>query len=51
MRAMIRWGILGCGNVTEVKSGPALQNADRSSVVACMRRDEKKAQDYARMMR
>ena len=45
---MIRWGILGCGDVTEVKSGPALQNAGRSSVVACMRRDEKKAEDYAR---
>jgi len=44
---MIRWGILGCGDVTEVKSGPALQNADRSSVVACMRRDAAKAEDYA----
>jgi len=45
---MIRWGILGCGDVTEVKSGPALQNAARSSVVACMRRDDAKAQDYAK---
>ena len=44
---MIRWGILGCGNVTEVKSGPALQKAKRSSVFACMRRDESKAKDYA----
>jgi len=45
---MIRWGILGCGDVTEVKSGPALQNADRSSVVACMRRDAVKAQERRR---
>ncbi len=45
---MIRWGILGCGNVTEVKSGPALQKAPRSSVVACMRRDAAKAKDYAK---
>lgn len=44
---MNRWGILGCGDVTEVKSGPALQKAKRSSVVACMRRDEAKAKDYA----
>lgn len=45
---MIRWGIIGCGSVTEVKSGPALQKADRSSVVACMRRDAEKAKDYAK---
>ena len=43
----ICWGILGCGDVTEVKSGPALQNANRSSVAAVMRRDGAKAQDYA----
>lgn len=45
--AEIRWGILGCGDVTEVKSGPALQKAGRSSVVAVMRRDGVKAKDYA----
>lgn len=45
---MIRWGILGCGDVTEIKSGPALQKADRSSVAACMRRDGDKAKDYAK---
>lgn len=44
---MIRWGILGCGDVTEVKSGPALQRAERSSVIACMRRNGTKAEDYA----
>lgn len=45
---MIRWGIIGCGDVTEVKSGPGFQQADRSSLVAVMRRDAAKAADYAR---
>jgi len=43
----IRWGIIGCGDVTEVKSGPALQNARGSALVAVMRRDAAKAADYA----
>lgn len=43
----VRWGILGCGDVTEIKSGPALQKAARSEVVACMRRDGDRARDYA----
>ena len=47
MRA-IRWGIIGCGDVTEVKSGPGFQNADGSALVAVMRRDGEKARDYAR---
>ena len=45
---IVRWGILGCGDVTEVKSGPALQKADRSTISAVMRRDGAKAEDYAR---
>lgn len=44
----VRWGILGCGDVTEVKSGPALQQAPGSALVAVMRRDGRKAEDYAR---
>jgi predicted dehydrogenase len=44
----IRWGIIGCGDVTEVKSGPALQKATGSALVAVMRRDGEKANDYAR---
>ncbi len=44
----IRWGILGCGAVTETKSGPAFQLARGSSLVAVMRRDAAKAEDYAR---
>ncbi len=44
----IRWGIIGCGDVTEKKSGPGLQKAEGSSLVAVMRRDDEKAADYAR---
>lgn len=44
----VRWGILGCGDVTEVKSGPGFQQADGSALVAVMRRDRAKAEDYAR---
>ena len=43
----IRWGIIGCGNVTEVKSGPGFQKARHSSLVAVMRRNGELAQDYA----
>ena len=43
----VRWGIIGCGDVTEVKSGPGLQKADGSELVAVMRRDGDKAKDYA----
>jgi predicted dehydrogenase len=43
----IRWGIVGCGDVTEVKSGPGLQKARHSSLVAVMRRNGALAKDYA----
>ena len=43
----IRWGIIGCGDVTELKSGPALQKAQNSELVAVMRRSTEKAKDYA----
>jgi predicted dehydrogenase len=43
----IRWGIIGCGNVTEVKSGPAFRLAENSDLVAVMRRNSAKAEDYA----
>jgi 1,5-anhydro-D-fructose reductase (1,5-anhydro-D-mannitol-forming) len=45
---IIRWGIIGCGDVCEVKSGPAFQKAQGSKLVAVMRRDAAKAADYAR---
>ena len=47
MNNRLRWGILGCGNVTEVKSGPAYQQTPGFVVQAVMRRDAAKAADYA----
>jgi predicted dehydrogenase len=43
----INWGIIGCGDVTEIKSGPAFNKVKNSSLVAVMRRDANKAKDYA----
>lgn len=43
----LRWGIIGCGNVTEKKSGPAFNKIPGSSLLAVMRRDGSKAKDYA----
>ncbi|MDR6883397.1 Gfo/Idh/MocA family oxidoreductase [Bacillus sp. 3255] len=44
----VRWGIIGCGDVTEVKSGPAFQKVNGSELVAVMRRNGALAEDYAR---
>lgn len=44
----INWGIIGCGAVTEKKSGPAFSKIAGSSLLAVMRRDADKAADYAR---
>ena len=43
----VRWGIIGVGDVTEKKSGPGFQEAERSELVAVMRRSADKAADYA----
>ncbi|MBN8429603.1 Gfo/Idh/MocA family oxidoreductase [Microbulbifer salipaludis] len=43
----IRWGIIGCGNVTELKSGPAFNKVAGSRLVAVMRRNREKLLDYA----
>lgn len=43
----IHWGIIGCGDVTEKKSGPAFNKVNHSKLVAVMRRDAQKARDYA----
>ena len=43
----VRWGMIGCGDVAERKSGPALSRAEGSALVAVMRRDLEKARDYA----
>ncbi|OOQ57940.1 Gfo/Idh/MocA family protein [Mucilaginibacter pedocola] len=44
----IKWGIIGCGDVTELKSGQAYNKINDSSLVAVMRRNAEKAADYAR---
>lgn len=43
----VRWGIIGCGDVTEVKSGPAFQKIQNSELIAVMRRTGELAKDYA----
>jgi predicted dehydrogenase len=45
---IISWGIIGCGDVTEIKSGPAFNKISNSKLVAVMRRDAVKAADYAK---
>ncbi|MEH6995694.1 Gfo/Idh/MocA family oxidoreductase [Neobacillus drentensis] len=44
----VRWGIIGCGDVTEVKSGPAFQKINNSELVSVMRRTGELAKDYAK---
>ena len=43
----VRWGILGVGDVCEVKSAPAMNLVQNSRIQAVMRRNEKLAKDYA----
>lgn len=43
----VNWGMIGCGDVTEVKSGPPLYKTENSNLVAVMRRNESLARDYA----
>lgn len=45
---MVRWGMIGAGDVTEIKSGPAFNKVKDSQLVAIMRRNAAKAEDYAR---
>ena len=44
---IIKWGFIGCGDVTKHKSGPAFQKAEGSKVVAVLSLDGKKAKAYA----
>ena len=44
----VYWGFIGCGDVTEVKSGPAFSKISDATVVACMCRNGAMAKDYAR---
>jgi len=48
MTDKITWGIIGCGDVTELKSGPAFNKVENSSLIAVMRRNAAKAEDYAK---
>ena len=43
----ISWGVIGCGEVTEKKSGPAFNEVSGSHVEAVMSRTEEKARSYA----
>ena len=45
---IIKWGIIGCGDVTEIKSGPGFQKAKNSQLIAVMRRNPLLAEDYAK---
>ncbi len=47
MSKTIRWGVIGCGNVTEVKSVPAYQQVEGFEVLSVMRRHLDLAKDYA----
>jgi 1,5-anhydro-D-fructose reductase (1,5-anhydro-D-mannitol-forming) len=44
----VRWGIIGCGDVCEHKSGPPLYQTPGSELVAVMRRSADKTADFAR---
>ncbi len=44
---ILKWGFIGCGEVTETKSGPAFSEVGGSSVEAVMSRSEAKARSYA----
>ena len=45
---VVRWGIVGCGDVAEHKGGPALYHARGSQLVAVMSRTEARAASFAR---
>lgn len=44
----VNWGFIGCGEVTEKKSGPAFNMVEGSKVVAVMSRDEEKSKIVCR---
>ena len=43
----VNWGIIGVGDVTEVKSGPAFNKIANSKIIVVMRRNLEKAKNYA----
>lgn len=44
----INWAIIGCGDVTEIKSGPGLYKSKNSNLLGVYNRTLSKAEDYAR---
>ncbi len=48
IKGNVKWGIIGCGDVAEIKSGPAFQKVAHSELVAVMRRNGDKAADFAK---
>lgn len=48
IRSKYRWGIIGCGDVCEVKSAPAYQQVEGFELLAVMSRSLDKAQDFAK---
>jgi predicted dehydrogenase len=44
---ILKWGFIGCGEVVELKSGPAFSEVEGSQVVAVMSRTEQRARTYA----
>lgn len=44
---LISWGFIGCGEVAELKSGPAFNDVTGSHVEAVMSRTEERARSYA----
>jgi predicted dehydrogenase len=44
----VKWGIIGVGDVCEVKSAPAMNLVKGSKLVAVMRRNAEKAADFAK---
>ena len=47
MDKIIRWGFIGCGEVTEKKSGPAFNIVEGSEIYAVMSRNAERARSYA----
>lgn len=43
----VNWGFIGCGEVTEHKSGPAFNQVNHSNIVAVVSRNIEKARSYA----
>jgi predicted dehydrogenase len=47
MSNTLGWGVIGCGDVVFRKSGPSILQADRSRIVAVMRRDPEQCRGFA----